>query len=261
MKANSKMNVRRMKMIEFIRRSPVTTISDLADFFSVSTETIRKDIEYLDSKNLVVRIHGGVAPKEYKSNEPSFADRSAQNLVQKQKIAQAARDMIKPGDSIIIENGTTLQELTKLLAGDKELLNSLVIITMSFRIMEILQSSTYSNVFFLGGRVRKDDFMTCGHYTLSMLKQFHVDKAFIGGAGINTDLILTDYFDEEVVLRRQIIAAADKTFLLADSSKMNKTTIFSVCRLQDIYSLITDNGCPEEMKKLFAQNQINYQLV
>ena len=261
MKSNNKMKHRREKMLQLICEAPVTTINELAEFFSVSTETIRKDIEFLEEQDLVIRIHGGVAPKERKSNETPFSTRSTHNLAQKQRIAQAAYHMIKPGDSIILESGTTVQELTKLLADDQELLKSLVIITMSFRIMEILQESSYSHVFFLGGRVRRDDFMTYGHYTISMLQQFHVDKAFIGGAGINRELVLTDYFDEEIMLRRQILASSDKTILLADSSKMDKTTIFSVCNLKDIYRLITDKDCPGEVTNLFDQNKISYRLV
>ena len=107
MKSNNKMELRREKILELIHRAPVTTISELAEFFSVSTETIRKDIEFLDEQDLVIRIHGGVAPKEHNSNETLFADRSTHNLVQKQRIAQAAFHMIKPGDSIILESGTT----------------------------------------------------------------------------------------------------------------------------------------------------------
>ena len=169
--------------------------------------------------------------------------------------------MIKPGDSIILESGTTVQQLTELLAGDKALLKTLVIVTMSFRIMEILQESSYDNVFFLGGKVRQDDFMTFGHYTVSMLQNFHVDKAFISCAGISADLTITDYFDEEVMLRRQILASSDKAILLADSSKMNKTTIFSVCNLQEVYRLISDKDCPKKMTDLFDQEQISYRLV
>lgn len=261
MKSNNKMELRREKILELIHRAPVTTISELAEFFSVSTETIRKDIEFLDEQDLVIRIHGGVAPKEHNSNETLFADRSTHNLAQKQRIAQAAFHMIKPGDSIILESGTTVQQLTELLAGDKALLKTLVIVTMSFRIMEILQESSYDNVFFLGGKVRQDDFMTFGHYTVSMLQNFHVDKAFISCAGISADLTITDYFDEEVMLRRQILASSDKAILLADSSKMNKTTIFSVCNLQEVYRLISDKDCPKKMTDLFDQEQISYRLV
>jgi DeoR/GlpR family transcriptional regulator of sugar metabolism len=261
MQTNSKIDIRREKMLELIQRSPVTTINDLADFFSVSAETVRKDIEYLDERDLIIRIHGGVAPKVSKGDEKSFNLRYSQNLDKKMAIAEAACNMITPGDSIIIENGTTLQELAKVLVSRPELLKTLIIVTMSFRILEILKDSDFGKVFFLGGWVRKDDYMSYGQHTISLLKEFHVDKAFIGCAGLDRNLEITDYFDEEVMLRRQIIASCDKSILLADSSKMNKTILFSVCSLKDIYRLITDKECDKNMTKIFDNNNINYKLV
>lgn len=261
MKPNSKIDIRREKMVDLIRRSPVTTINELAEVFSVSTETIRKDIEYLDEQDLIIRIHGGVAPKVSKGDEKSYGLRYSENLDEKKAIAEAACNMITPGDSIILENGTTLLELAKILANRPELLQTLIIVTMSFRIVEILKNSDFGKVFFLGGWIRKDDYMSYGQHTLSLLKDFHVDKAFISCAGLNTNLDVTDYFDEEVMLRRQILQSSDKSILLADSSKMNKTTIFSVCNLKDIYRLITDKGCDRTMIDCFDKYNINYKLV
>ena len=261
MQSNNKIDVRREKMLDVIRRSPVTTINELAEFFSVSAETVRKDIEYLDEQDLIIRIHGGVAPKVSTGNEKSYDIRYAENLEKKKAIAEAACNMITPGDSVIIESGTTMQELTKVLTGRPELLQTLTVITMSFRVVEILKDSNFEKVFFLGGWIRKDDYMSYGHHTIELLKDFHADKAFISCAGLNTKLEVTDYFDEEVMLRRQILKSCDKSILLADSSKMNKTTILSVCSAKDIYRLITDRECSKAMTDLFNKNHINYKLV
>lgn len=248
-------------MVDHIQRSPVTTINELAEIFSVSAETIRKDIEYLDEQDLIVRIHGGVAPKVSKGDEKSYDLRYSENLDKKKAIAEAACNMIVPGDSIIMENGTTLLEMAKILVNRPELLKTLIIVTMSFRIVEILKNSDFEKVFFLGGWVRKDDFMSYGPHTITLLKDFHVDKAFISCAGLNSNMDVTDFFDEEVMLRRQILASCDKSILLADSSKMNKTTIFSVCNLKDVNRLITDKGCDKTMTDIFDKNNINYKLV
>lgn len=261
MKAKSKIDIRRDGIIKLIRSSPVTTINELAEVFSVSTETIRKDIEYLDELDLIIRIHGGVAPKINKGDEKSYDTRYLENLEKKKAIAEAACNSIAPGDSIILENGTTLIEMAKILANRPELLKTLIIITMSFRIVEILKNSDFEKIFFLGGWIRKDDYMTYGSHTLGILKEFHVDKAFISCAGLTKDLEITDYFDEEVMLRRQILHSSDKSFLLADSSKLDKSTILSVCSLKDIYRLITDKGCSKTMIDQFEKNKINYKLV
>lgn len=260
MNSNNKMTLRREQIMNIIRRSPITTVNQLAHELCVSKETIRKDIQYLADRDLILRIHGGVSPKEISVMEPTYNSRSAHNLETKQRIAAAAFQTIRPGESILLESGTTVQELARLLAQDAALLNSLCVITLSFHITEIFKDSNLDKLYFLGGRVRKNDMITYGHYALSMLQDFHIDKAFIGAAAIDNSLTITDYFDEEVHLRRQIISASDETILLIDSSKMNKTAFFTICNLEEIRQVITDAACPREMTELFTQRNISYTL-
>lgn len=260
MNSNNKMTLRREQIMNIIRRSPITTVNQLAHELCVSKETIRKDIQYLAERDLILRIHGGVSPKEISVMEPTYNSRSTHNLETKQRIAAAAFQTIHPGESILLESGTTVQELARLLVQDAALLNSLCIITLSFHITEIFKDSNLDKLYFLGGRVRKNDMITYGHYALSMLQDFHIDKAFIGAAAIDNSLTITDYFDEEVHLRRQIISASDETVLLIDSSKMNKTAFFTICNLEEIRQVITDAACPREMTELFTQRNIPYTL-
>lgn len=89
MQSSNKIDVRREKMLDVIQRSPVTTINELAEFFSVSAETVRKDIEYLDEQDLIIRIHGGVAPKVSTGSEKSYDIRYAENLEKKKEIGRA----------------------------------------------------------------------------------------------------------------------------------------------------------------------------
>lgn len=261
MKTNNKMLLRREQIMNIIRKSPITTVSQLSEALSVSKETIRKDIQYLTERDLILRIHGGVSPKEISELEPTYNTRSTHNLELKQRIAKAAYKTIQPGEFILLESGTTVQELAKLLVQDPELLSSLCIITLSFHIMEIFQNSTFDKLYFLGGRVRKNDMITYGHYTLSMLQDFHIDKAFIGAAAIDDNLTITDFFDEEVQMRRQIISSSDQTTLMIDHSKMQKTAFFTICNLNQIHQVITDTDCPQDMIELFEQKNIQYKLV
>lgn len=257
----SKMEIRREKIMEMLSLSPVVSIAELAEKLMVSSETIRKDIEYLDEKGLVARIHGGVAPIEKKNEEKSYQLRYNQNIEQKRAIARTACDLIMPGDSIIIESGTTMQELAKCLAEKPDLLRTLMIVTMSFRVAEILTASDYGKIFFLGGWIRKDDYMSYGYHALDMLKDFNVDKTFIGCAGINQNLDVTDYFDDEIMLRRQILKCSNNNIMLADSSKMNRTAVMTVCNLKSLQLIITDKNCSPAMQEKMESAGISYRLV
>ena len=246
---SDKSGIRRNAMMEHILASPITTPGQLAEHFGVSTETVRKDLDYLVKKGKVHKIHGGVVAVEQQSYEKPHVLRSVENIEQKKRIAKAACALIEPGDTIIIENGTTMDELARSLCDNIDLLSAITIITMSFRIADIFKNFEKLRLFFIGGWLRPGDLLAYGQYTLNILKDFNVDKAFISGAGLNESLMVTDYFDEEVILRRQIIKGAKHTILLMDSSKLYKTRLMNVCPVTDTHHLITDDGCSPWMKK------------
>lgn len=261
MHKQNKMSLRRQAMLEHIASNPITTPGQLVECFGVSTETIRKDLDALVLEGLIHKVHGGVVILEQQNAEKSHDLRSVEHIEEKKRIALAARDLIEPGDAIILENGTTVMELARCLKDRPELLKSILVITMSFRIADILKDCEGIQMFFLGGWLRQGDLMAYGQSTMNILREFNADKAFIGSAGLNEKLSVTDYFDEEVAMRKQIIDNTKHTILLMDSSKLYKTKLLNVCKLADIKRLICDVGCDQKMKYLIEKEGVTMTLV
>ncbi|MGI6251302.1 MAG: DeoR/GlpR family DNA-binding transcription regulator [Anaerolineaceae bacterium] len=245
---SNKVARRQQKILEYLSSHQLATPIEIAKVFSVSGETIRKDIETLHRAGLVHRIHGGVTLIKDNKVEKSHVRRSIENVEQKKAIAAAALEYIEPGDSIMLENGTTLNELADALRKRESLLRSILVVTMSFRIADVLRDCPGIKLLFLGGWLREGDYMSYGQFALDNLKQLNIDKAFISSAGLNESLMLTDFYDEEVFLRRQILENSREKVLLLDSSKMGQTKLVNVAHLSSVDMVISDVDCSEEMQ-------------
>lgn len=239
----SKIEHRHKKIVDYLSSTPIATIIELADFLQVSHETIRKDLNTLAEKDLVARVHGGVALAGKGSTSTSYDIRTNLNLEKKVKIAYAASKLIEPGDSIILESSTTNTELSKILLSDEDLLKTLIIITNSFRIANMFDANqSCSRLFFLGGWSNFSEHSTYGQFTIKALKAFKADKAFISGAALSKDFILTGYDDDDIQFQKQAISSAASSILLIDSSKLNCSALLTVCDCKTFDYIVTDKS-------------------
>lgn len=261
MAKESKTSQRRDAMVDYISAQPITTPNQLVEHFEVSGETVRKDLEFLVREGLVHKVHGGVVAADHQNSERSYDTRGVEHMEEKKRIARAACAMIEPGDAILLENGTTVMQLAHYLKEQPELLKSTLILTQSFRIADVLKDCEGARLFFLGGWLRHGDMMAYGNYTQQILSNFNINKSFIGSAGLNDSLVLTDFFDEEVSLRQQIIKQSKSTILLLDSSKFYKTKVINVCHLTEMSHLITDTGCSPMMRSAIQDSGVKLTIV
>jgi DeoR/GlpR family transcriptional regulator of sugar metabolism len=172
------------------------------------------------------------------------------NSDKKYRIAKAACTLIKPGDSLILENSTTMVELFRVLLQSPELLKTLVIITNSFKIVSLCEAEeTCQRLFFLGGWANISEHCVHGQYTTSSLGNFHVDKAFLSGAALNDDFVLTGYYEDDVAFQKQALSSSKSAILMIDSSKFGKSAIQAVSPLSAFQYLVTDADLgPENLK-------------
>lgn len=248
----SKIEHRHKKIVDYLSSTPIATIIELAEYLDVSHETIRKDLNTLAEKNLVARVHGGVALAGKGSTSTSYDIRTNINLEKKAKIAFAASRLISPGDSIILESSTTNTELSKILLSNEELLKTLIIITNSFKIASMFDANqSCSRLFFLGGWSNFSEHSTYGQFTIKALNAFKANKAFISGAALNKDFVLTGYDDDDIQFQKQAIRSASSSILLIDSSKLNCTALLTVCDCKSFDYIVTDsNFTPDDEHKL-----------
>lgn len=246
-----KKNIRRKKIIEVIQEQPITTPSNLASIFDVSTETIRNDLNYLEEMGLIIKVHGGVAPAMQRGAEVPYDERETVNIFEKKQIAKEALKLIKPGDSIALGAGTTVEELAKLLVNKE----GITIITPSLNIANIFINDKKNRVFLIGGWLRKEDMFLHGNYSVDMIRNFYVDKSFVGSAGVSNKYGITDYFEGEVGIVKELMNISKEKYLLADNSKFGNVALLSIAPANKFDAIITDDkSSVEEIKKLRKSN-------
>lgn len=239
-----KVNLRRQEILRLLSQKPIATVTELAETINVSQETIRKDLEAMAAQESVIRVHGGVALAGRGASEVPYSLRVNINPGKKALIAGAACKLIEPDDCIILESSTTNVELAKTLLLMPSLLRSLLVITNSFRIADLLSGENYcKRLFFLGGWSSPSEYNTAGHYTIQSLSGFHVDKTFISGAAVSEDLMLTNFFDDNVAFQQTAMRCAKTSILLVDSTKFHDPAVLTVCPISEVDIVVSDVDC------------------
>ncbi|MDR1549946.1 MAG: DeoR/GlpR family DNA-binding transcription regulator [Hungatella sp.] len=254
----NKLQLRREKILDLLSQIPISSTQQLAKATDVSTETMRKDLDALAEGGLIIKVHGGVALANTISEIP-FDLRAKEHVEQKIKIAAAAAKLIDKGEAILMENCTTNLELARVLVQDSELLQTLVVITNSVEITSLFNSGGLcQRLFFLGGWVNPQEHAAHGYQTTKMMQEIHANKAFISGAAISEQLMITGYYDDDVAFQKTALQCADEIILMLDSSKYGKNALLTVAHLSDMDYLVTNQAFPKEQLKEFTAMNISY---
>lgn len=248
----SRLNARRQQILDLLAQSPICSPIQLSDATKVSSETIRKDLDALANEGLIIKVHGGVALAATNANEIPFDLRATRHAQEKKLIAHAAVQLISSGDAIVFEGCTTNLELARALTATPEMLETLVVITNSLAIASLFDSGRKCRrFFFLGGWINADQYNAHGNHTANALKDFHVNKAFISGAALSENYILSAYYEDDALFQKAAIQAAKQTILMVDHSKFGEAAILSVATLSEVDYLVTNKQLsPQEKNEL-----------
>jgi DeoR family fructose operon transcriptional repressor len=225
------------KIREMLSRQASVSIDPLAKLFKVSEMTIHRDLAKLEKTSSVRKTYGGAVAAERMVFEFNFAVRRKANQKAKQAIAREAAKLIKPGDRIILDTGTTTLELAHLLKD----FGNLTVITPSLAVASVLQFSKGVQTILLGGIIREGSPDLTGVVAEKVLDMFMVDIAFQGadGIGLNGELFNADMRMAKV--DQKIRRRAKKTYILSDSSKIGQTDLASNGTLLEVKTFITDS--------------------
>ncbi len=237
---------RKKRIIEMVTRNKTVQIADLTDLFDVSVMTIRRDLADLEKSKYIKRVYGGAVLNEDELNKPYFP-RAAINSFIKDRIAAKAAELIKDDDTIILDLGTTVLQLSRHL-GDKKRLS---VVTCSLPAINELEKYPDITVYSLSGELKRDNHAFLGSNTENELARFCADIAFIGVAGISDKFGLTNFYHQTASVCAKIIQQAKRVVLLADSSKFDKVKPAVVGTLSDIDTIITDTDIPERYLSIF----------
>lgn len=225
---------RQQQILELVRERGYVSIEELAQHFSVTPQTIRRDINQLAEAGLLRRYHGGAAHDSSVENT-EYSMRAGQMREEKRLIAEAVAAAVPDHASLFINIGTTTEAIAHALLGHR----SLKIITNNLHVANILSAKDDFDVLIASGKVRSDGGVV-GQATADFIKQFKVDYALVGISGIDEDGTLLDFDYQEVCVSQAIIHNARQVFLAADSSKFGRNAMIRLGSLEQIDQLFIE---------------------
>ncbi|MBE7169082.1 MAG: DeoR/GlpR transcriptional regulator [Williamsia sp.] len=243
---------RRDKILELIKEDGSAKVVDLSRLFKVTEVTIRQDLEKLDKDGLVVREHGGAFLKNIEDQVRAFSLANQENMDKKERIAQKCLEFIESGDSIILDSGSTTTEIAKKLKDFKHLR----VITNALNIAMMLGTEPGIELVVTGGEFKPPTLSLTGQKAADFFNGISVQKLFLATAGISLKAGLTYPSISDLVVKKAMIDAADTTYLVADSTKIGKSSFASLGALSLINCIITDADIEEKHKQLFHDNEI-----
>lgn len=235
MNMNSK--ERRQFILQQLDLKEKVEIEELAEQLSVSSMTIRRDISFLEKKNELIRTPRGAARNHQIIYEAPFQLKENQNIAAKHEIAARALTLIQEHTTIILDSGTTTLEIAKRMLN----MRNVTVITNDIYIAAVLSNSEVK-VILLGGELQNKVGAIFGPQTEEMLRQLYVDQAFIGAHAIHPTAGITTTNFEKAAVKRFMIQAARKTYIVADDSKLNSRAMVKVCDFEEINGGLITNG-------------------
>lgn len=237
---------RRMQIVTLVQERGRASVPDLSERFDVSEMTIRRDLRELDREGLLKRVHGGAISGFGRSYEPALNLRANANKATKEAIGRKAAELISDGDSLAFDVGSTTLEIARQLGSRQNLTIITTSLPIANQVAENYSLTSDVRLILAGGIVRSRELSMIGPFAEHTLNELHVDKAFIGVAGVSLDEGLTEYNLEDATVKKSMIRCAHQVIVVADSSKLGKVTFASVASLEAIDTLVTDNQAEED---------------
>ena len=235
-------NLRSPEIIKLANQRSIVRVEELAEYFNVSLQTIRKDLNKLCSDGQLERVHGGaIIPSHIENIE--YEQRKKINLLGKQAIGRECAKKIPNEICLFMGIGTSTETAAKLLLEHKNLL----IVTNNLNIANVLKNNAKSKVVITGGNLRKSDGALIGQPALETIKNFKFDLAILGCSALDREGNMLDFDTQEILVNQSIISQADKTYLLADHTKFLRKAPVKIAPLSVIDFFFTDNKLEPEL--------------
>jgi DeoR family transcriptional regulator of aga operon len=249
---------RRRRILELLDKQERATVDELADRFGVSTVTIRGDLDVLADSGSLVRSHGG-ALKRLDHQDVPIAVKETLHHGEKVRIGHAAARLIRDGETIILDSGTTTAEIARQLKFLK--LKSLTVITNALNIAMELANLPYIRVIMIGGILRQMSYSTVGPQAEQILRALNADRLFLGVDGLDPDVGLTTPDVLEAQLNAVMIRVSREVIAVADSSKFFRRSLSLIAELSEVSRVITDEGADPQLVAALRDRNIEVMVV
>ncbi|MCY8495813.1 DeoR/GlpR family DNA-binding transcription regulator [Bacillus atrophaeus] len=242
---------RHQKIVELVNLRSSIRVSELSDIFTVTEETIRRDLEKLEKENKLSRSHGGAVSIQQQESEVHFSEREITNVSEKKAIAREAAEYVESGDRIILDASTTAWYMAKILPDIQ-----LTVITNSMKAAIELSQKDKIEVISTGGFLLSESLSYVGPLAERSLETYHVNKTFLSCKGFDINGGLSDSNEWQALLKKRMIERSDQTILMADSSKFGSREFSHIARIHVISRIITDSKINPEYTKALEEKKV-----
>ena len=244
---------RERQVLDLLVEEEGITVTQLGNRLNVSAVTIRSTLNALGEKGVIVRTWGGASPAFH----PEIIERQRANQETKAAIAAAAAEIIEDGDAVMIEAGTTTSLIGRYLFGKRDL----HVVTNSMLFVPYGRANPALRITVVGGTFQPVTESLVGPIALRELEQFHVRYAFVGTDGFSLEHGATTHLVEGAEIVRRMASAAERTILLADSSKYGRAGFARVLALSEVSLVISDTLLPDRAAAELREAGIELRLV
>lgn len=236
------------KIQEILKQNDSVKVTELIHVLNVSIDTVRRDLENMETKKLLKRVHGGAILAEDHGDQNVFSYRENKNKEKKIELAQLACEYVSEGQAIALNAGTTNLEIAKKLSENFE---RLTIISNGLRIIEHFSNKSGFTVIVPGGILDQQEYALYGKKCEETISEYNIDQVFISINAISVTKGLTDFRIHEIDVIKAMMRSARQINVAADSSKFEKVSYLNVCPLEPVDMIITDSTVNEDIVKKY----------
>ena len=244
MKTNQ-LSSRQQALLEILKSKSFATVAQLSKELYVSEITIRRDLRYLESMDLLRRSHGGALPLNELNQDLSYSYSLRINTREKKRIAKKAASLIKDGSTVFLDASSSSCAMIPFLAEKKE------IFVFTHGLENAMMAANHGlKTFCVGGMVKKITTSCVGPSTLKILESIFADYMFFSSRGINENGIITHQSDDKCKIIQQVMQHSKQSYLLCDSSKAGIISTFTICKAEALNGVIADQPFPFEIPNM-----------
>lgn len=244
---------RQLRIRELIKVQQTVKVDELSEQLDVSPNTIRRDLTNLERQGVLKRTQGGaMLPEIQAPARQSFDLRSRTDLPEKKRIGQHAATLVKPGSTIILDAGTSTQQLAESLAN----IQNVTVATNSLEVGYTLMNFPNITVILSGGIILGNSRALTGLPAEKFFAQISADQLFLGTCGISLENGLSNRNMHEISVKQKMIKVAREVILLADHTKFGKSALSSFAQLTQVHKIVTDNKTPQKLVNAFESKGI-----
>lgn len=246
---------RKNKIMDLVTTNKIVKVSELSELFHTTEVTIRRDLDELQAKKKLRRIHGGAIPITSASRSFSQEELSIRCPEEKKQIARCCIDFINDNDALLFDASTTSLELVRLLASGSK--KNLTVVTNSFQAVDLLKDRADFHLFQIGGQVSRNMNSTFGALSALVLRNIRVDKCFIGTSGIDINFGYSDPILDDTTIKSEMLSASKQKFIIADHTKFNDSYIGKFADFTGTIDYLITDRLPRGIDREYIEANVN----